>query len=114
MTEPVVIRFRVQSNAASLKQLEHDNPADSSSGFPRSIERGLIEAVGTGPLPNSRVSFRVQSNAASLKRVDLRALRRRELGFRVQSNAASLKPFADGSQQEGAATVSAFNRTRPH
>ena len=84
------LRFRVRSNAASLKRVSLGCGRGAVNQFPRSIERGLIEAYFLPAVERSRRSFRVRSNAASLKR--------------GAGNGAL--PVAGG--------VSAFDRTRPH
>jgi len=61
--------------------------------FPRSIERGLIEASSRLPFQMDHwAHFRVRLNAASLKQVEgRRLLGRLDAHFRVRLNAASLK-----------------------
>ncbi len=64
------------------------------SCFPRSIERGLIEAVGPWiKIGLAPFAFRVQLNAASLKQHGYPLPGTTAAPFRVQLNAASLKPL---------------------
>ena len=81
--------FRVQQNAAPLKQARAGCPAMYGGCFPRSTERGPIEARAVVSPTAVVVAFRVQQNAAPLKQ------RGRE-----------------GKRRDAA--LSAFNRTRPH
>jgi len=59
--------------------------------FPRSLERGPIEAPGGMAVEGGWVYFRVHSNAAPLKQASTRASTRQRGDFRVHSNAAPLK-----------------------
>jgi len=77
--------FRVQLNAASLKQKK------------------------SKPCARPKQRFRVQLNAASLKRFGRRLRPELFCGFRVQLNAASLKHVADGAIDVEEVEVSAFN-----
>ncbi|MGB7346813.1 MAG: hypothetical protein WBD20_21505, partial [Pirellulaceae bacterium] len=59
--------FRVQQNAASLKPSCHSVRPKHISVFPRSTERGFVEASFiTRVLVAVSSAFRVQQNAASL------------------------------------------------
>ena len=112
------IPFRVQKNAASLKRIDFVRWAIGTISFPRSKERGFIEAVSAslepspvGNFPRSKergfieaelgatdltsiLPFRVQKNAASLKLNKRVQSKSQKLTFRVQKNAASLKRFS--------------------
>ncbi len=59
--------------------------------FPRSQERGLIEAWRAKCCGNRCHPFRVRKNAASLKPADYDAVKAVLAAFRVRKNAASLK-----------------------
>ena len=110
--------FRVRKNAASLKHVAVASYTRGDAPFPRSKERGLIEADGYyGASAVGAFPFRVRKNAASLKPhrrarlpIETHAFpRSKERGlieanawsgsktvsasFRVRKNAASLKPI---------------------
>ena len=83
-----LVAFRVQQNAAPLKP-SFDAFCLPNPDFPRSTERGPIEARFDHIVAHGQPPFRVQQNAAPLKQAGAGALRR-------------------------VLALSAFNRTRPH
>src|SRR5579872_5671084 len=87
-------RFRDHMIAASLKPDRAANRANELNGFPRSYDRGLIEASRScRSTHRSARGFRDHMIAASLKRVPLAAPCRGQQCFRDHMIAASLKPI---------------------
>jgi len=107
------VTFRVQQNAAPLKPAYAESVRGVVQPFPRSTERGPIEAFVRLLVTLNREAFRVQQNAAPLKPVEGSILTQVRSAFRVQQNAAPLKPVA-GRGRMCTGVLSAFNRTRPH
>ena len=67
-------RFHVQLNVAPLKRHQGARHEPPAVVFPRSIERGSIEAMSMTVKPGATgVSFHVQLNVAPLKRLARRA-----------------------------------------
>src|SRR5258708_2645670 len=105
--------FRDQKIAASLKLTAQQLDSCTRFWFPRSKDRGLIEALCSLDRVHCPVCFRDQKIAASLKRharIDVRPGTR---SFRDQKIAASLKPYGDARSIPGRC-VSAIKRSRPH
>jgi len=67
MLSKTVAHFRVRLNAASLKRSLATDQRHRRVAFPRSIERGLIEATFDQVKGVASPYFRVRLNAASLK-----------------------------------------------
>src|SRR5207253_2213783 len=83
---------RARSSAAPLKRRGATGQRKKYREFPRSIERGPIEAYtnmrsGATETP----SFRARSSAAPLKQIRRQAKASRRAGFRARSSAAPLK-----------------------
>ena len=84
--------FRVRKNAASLKHQEQDGSGCRQALFPRSKERGLIEAGGRTTervldeeFPRSKERGLIEALVADVLEYYP------DVGFRVRKNAASLK-----------------------
>ena len=67
MATPATESFRVHTNAAPLKPVPTIARRPVPVIFPRSHERGPIEAIPTQPPFRSFYTFRVHTNAAPLK-----------------------------------------------
>src|SRR5579885_704053 len=65
-----------------------------ATAFPRSVDRGPIEACRPPPAAKTGPDFRDQSIAAPLKQLKWRVLHHPRQHFRDQSIAAPLKPAA--------------------
>ncbi len=106
--------FRVQTNAAPLKLRYIGEAGSSNDNFPRSNERGSIEACRRRiQRIRPQVAFRVQTNAAPLKPTYAGGAVASVTAFRVQTNAAPLKPGASVPHCVSL-DLSAFKRTRLH
>src|SRR5579885_2021735 len=68
--------------------------------FPRSVDRGPIEALVAAVLTSPWIDFRDQSIAAPLKRIDCPHARGRVANFRDQSIAAPLKHVNSGGTRD--------------
>jgi hypothetical protein len=97
-------------NAAPLKPRLRGVPDSSRVDFPRSQERGPVEALlHTMPvLLGGFLAFRVRKSAAPLKLRDLDGRHDRYGAFRVRRNAAPLKRRHREVEPDQAAAPSAF------
>src|SRR5205807_10331631 len=101
--------FRDQLIAASLKLRDGSRIWCTFGRFPRSIDRGLIEASADLKPTSTPTNFRDQLIAASLKRLSSKHPERYNDHFRDQLIAASLKSDLSQITNIDALNISAIN-----